>query len=49
MISRALDEIGYDGVLTIESAPGFQFPCYGEEADTRILKTWDYWKSIRGE
>ena len=49
MISRVLDEIGYNQVLTIESAPGFQFPCYGEEADTRILKTWDYWKAIRGE
>ena len=49
MISRVLDEIGYDAVLTIESAPGFQFPCYGDEADTKILRTWEYWKNIRGE
>jgi len=49
MISRVLDEIGYDAVLTIESAPGFQFPCYGDEADERILKTWNYWKGLRGE
>ncbi len=43
-IARVLRDTGFDGVLTIESAPGFQFPCYGKEADEGILKTLDYWK-----
>ena len=49
MIARVLDEIGYDNILTLEPASGYHFPCYGEEADARVLKTWDYWKNIRGE
>jgi len=47
MIADVLSALKWDGILTIESAPGFVFPCYGEEADTRICKTFEYWKQIR--
>ncbi len=53
-IARVLRDIGFDGILTIESAPGFQFPCYGQQADEGILKTLDHWKTctqatVKGE
>lgn len=44
MIARVLRDFGFDGILTIESAPGYQFPCYGEEADEGILRTYAYWR-----
>ncbi len=43
-IAKLLKDIGYDGVLTIESAPGYQFECAGADADNGILKTFEYWK-----
>lgn len=46
-VGAVLREMQWDGVLTIEAAPGYTFPCYGEEADSRIMKTYEYWKSIR--
>lgn len=45
MIARVVKDIDFHGVMTIESAPGFKFDCYGTEADERILKTFDYWKA----
>ena len=48
-IAAVLAALEWDGVLTIESAPGYTFPCYGEEADTRIAETFAYWQKIRKE
>lgn len=46
MIAAVLREINFDGVLTIESAPGFQFKCQYPESDERIIKTFNYWKEV---
>lgn len=46
---KALRDFGFEGVLTIESAPGFMFPCYGKEADDRILKTYDTFRKMVSE
>ena len=43
-IAKALCRLRYEGILTIESAPGYQFPCYGEQADEGILRTLHYLK-----
>ena len=43
MIADLLNELHYDDVLTIESAPGFMFPCAGEEADRGIERTIALW------
>jgi hypothetical protein len=44
-VARALKEIGFEGVLTVESAPGFRFECRGKDADEGIGKTLAYWKT----
>lgn len=44
-VARALKEIGFEGVLTVESAPGFRFECRGKDADEGIVKTLEYWKT----
>ena len=44
-VAKVLREVGYDGILTIESAPGFRFECRGKDADEGILKTYEYWKT----
>lgn len=46
VIAKVLKEINYDGIVTIESAPGYMFECYGIEADERIIKTLKYWKEL---
>ena len=48
IIADVLQEISYDGILTIESAPGFQFACAYPESDTRILETYALWKQCIG-
>ena len=48
-VAAVLETMGWDGVLTIESAPGYTFPCYGEDADMGIAKTFEYWKKLRKE
>ncbi len=45
MIARVVRDRGFDGIMTIESAPGFKFDCYGDDADTRIMQTFEYWKA----
>ena len=40
------EELNYDGIITVESAPGFQFECKGKEADEGIIKTINYWKGV---
>ena len=44
MMADVLTELGYDDVLTIESAPGFKFKCAGQAADDGIARTIAYWK-----
>ncbi len=44
-VARALKEMGFEGVLTVESAPGFRFECRGRDADEGIEKTLKYWKT----
>ena len=45
-VAKALKEIGFEGVLTVESAPGFRFACRGKDADEGILRTVAYWKGL---
>ena len=45
-VAKALKEIGFEGVLTVESAPGFRFECRGKDADEGILRTVAYWKGL---
>lgn len=45
-VAKAIKVFGFDGVLTIESAPGFHFPCCYPESDERILRTTAYWHDI---
>lgn len=46
MIAHVLEDLNYDGIITIESAPGYRFACVGDMADEGIVKTLNYWKSI---
>ena len=43
-VAKALREWGFDGVLTVESAPGFRFECRGKDADEGIVRTLAYWE-----
>ena len=43
-VAKALQEMGFEGVLTVESAPGFRFECRGKDADEGIGRTLKYWK-----
>jgi sugar phosphate isomerase/epimerase len=43
-VAKALREWGFDGVLTVESAPGFRFECRGRDADEGIARTLAYWE-----
>ena len=44
-VAKALQARGFDGVLTVESAPGFRFECRGKDADEGIKRTLNYWKT----
>ena len=44
MIACVVQDLGFDGMMTIESAPGFKFECRGKNADDGIEKTFAYWK-----
>ncbi len=46
MICRVIKSVGFDGVLTVESAPGYRFACSGANADSGIAKTFEYLKSF---
>lgn len=43
-VAKALQEMSFEGVLTVESAPGFRFECRGKDADEGIGRTLEYWK-----
>lgn len=46
IIADVLRRVGFNGVLTIESAPGFSFKCEYPESDLRINETYSYWKKL---
>jgi sugar phosphate isomerase/epimerase len=43
-VAQTLRDMGFEGVLTVESAPGFRFECRGKDADEGIGRTLEYWK-----
>ncbi|MBR4081461.1 MAG: sugar phosphate isomerase/epimerase [Clostridia bacterium] len=45
-VLRAIKAFGFDGVMTIESAPGFMFECVYPESDRRILDTIGYYHRL---
>lgn len=45
-VAHAIKEFGFEGVLTIESAPGYRFECRYPDSDERIAKTTAYWRSV---
>lgn len=45
-VARAVKALKFDGVMTIESAPGFRFACEYPESDERIAATFGYWRDI---
>lgn len=44
MIADVVKNISFEGVVTIESAPGFKFKCEKADADQRVNNTFVYWK-----
>ena len=48
-IAKALRALHFQGVLTVESAPGFRFECRGSDADEGIRKTLEYWNTCLKE
>ena len=48
-VAKALSELDFQGVLTVESAPGFRFECRGTDADEGIRKTLEFWKACLKE
>lgn len=45
MIARVVRDVDFQGIMTIESAPGYKFECRGEAADRGILGTYAYWRT----
>lgn len=45
-VARVLKTLGFDGVVTNESAPGYTFECEAEESDRRIIAGLEYWKTL---
>ena len=45
-VAKALKAVGFDGVVTNESAPGYTFECAAEECDRRINENLAYWKKL---
>ena len=45
-IARVLKTVQFDGILTIESAPGYRFECKGEAADQGIQESFKLWKNL---
>ncbi len=43
MVAGVLKKLGYSGIVTIESAPGYMFPCAGADADAGIAQTKALW------
>lgn len=45
-IAHALNDFGYDGIVTIESVPGDRYADHRPSSDRRILQTFDYWRAL---
>ena len=43
MIAELLHSIQFDGILTLECAPGYRFECKNEAADQGIMDSYSYW------
>ena len=48
IIADVLKSIPYEGIVTIESAPGYKFKCEKTDADNGINKTYAFWKGCLG-
>ena len=46
MIANVLNELNYEGIVTIESAPGFRFECESKQRDERIINDLKYWSKV---
>lgn len=46
VIARLLRDTGFDGTITLESAPGYTFECEGECADRGIAQSLEYWEEV---
>lgn len=44
-VARAVKTFGFQGVMTIESAPNFRFECRFPVSDERIARTFEIWKN----
>lgn len=49
VIADVLKTIDYQGIVTIESAPGFRFECDPAESDRRICASVDYWNTLTSQ
>ncbi len=45
LVAGVLKKLNYSGIVTIESAPGYMFPCAGAEADRGIAETKALWEA----
>ena len=45
-IARVLKEIEFEGIVTLECAPGYRFECKYPESDRKIQESFDLWKSL---
>ena len=41
-----IKETEFDGVVTIESAPGVHYECKYPESDEKINKSFSYWTKL---
>ena len=45
-IARVLKEIEFEGIVTLECAPGYRFECKYPESDRKIQESFDLWQSL---
>ncbi len=48
-LARVLKQLNYAGIVTIESAPGYMFPCAGQAADDGIARSLALWQKALAE
>ena len=46
IIAKLLREIGFNGTLTLEGAPGYTFECFGNDADRGITNSLEYFTEL---
>ena len=47
-IRRVLDTVAFEGIVTLECAPGFKFECKYPQSDIRIQESFTLWKATSG-